>query len=166
MSFEREFNVGNFPLEELANLFGPAARNILGTNQTRRNTGSTSGSRQSNRRPVNIPVDVINQERFIYVYVEVPGVNKEDIQLDFYNNKITIAIEKNRSYDTPDMSEIKYGHSERTITLPICVTKKETVAVTCKNGILRIKINKFIEEENKFSVRVGGDDHEPTVAED
>jgi HSP20 family protein len=155
MSYEREFNMtGNFPIEELVGLFGPAARNILGGSNRRGTQGGQQATASPARRNVTMPVDVVNEERFIYIYVEVPGVNKDDIQLDFYNNKITVGIDKNRPYSAPDMSEIKYGHSERTITLPICVTKKETVSVTYKNGILRIKINKFIEEENKFSVRV------------
>jgi HSP20 family protein len=103
-------------------------------------------------------IDVVNENDVMYIYAELPGVNKENIEIDFYNNKLTIGAEKSRPYEDPDMGEISYGRLERTITLPICVTKKDTVSVTTRNGILRIRINKLIEEENKFSVRIGEDE--------
>jgi len=147
MSFERENN--SITIEDVLNYInvpGFVGRSLLG------NTGIPRPVRRSSN--INTTVDIVNEERYIYVYVEIPGVNKEDISLDFYNNQITICADKNRNYNSPEVSEIKYGRIERTITLPICVTRKETVNVVYKNGILRIKINKFIEEENKFSVRL------------
>jgi HSP20 family molecular chaperone IbpA len=49
---------------------------------------------------------------------------------------------------------ILYGQLERKIKLPLCVTRQETVAARMENGILRICISKFLEEENRFSVNV------------
>lgn len=100
-----------------------------------------------------IPVDMVNEEKTIYIYAEIPGINKENVEVDFFNNKLTITVEKIRSYDEPEVSEIKFGKFERSFTLPICVTRRDTVSVTYNNGILKIKINKLIEEENKFSIR-------------
>lgn len=111
----------------------------------------------SNRR-TNIHVDMVDEENYIYLYAEIPGVNKEDVVVDFYNNKVSISVDKNRNYVQPERPEIKYGHFERSITLPICITKKETVSVNIKNGILKIKINKHIEEENKFTVRLDNEE--------
>jgi HSP20 family protein len=102
----------------------------------------------------DFPVDTIEEDNFIYVYAEIPGVNKENISIDFYNNSITIDINKPPLYNRLQNGEIRYGKFNRTITLPICVTKKETVAVTYNNGVLKIKINKLVEEENKFSMSV------------
>jgi HSP20 family molecular chaperone IbpA len=107
-------------------------------------TGSTSRS---------IKIDIVNEENTIFVYAELPGVNKEDIEVDFYNNKLTISAEKKRTYASPEISEIKYGKYERILTLPICITARETVIVTHDNGVLKIQINKLIEERNRFSVR-------------
>ncbi len=108
------------------------------------------------RAPNNkIPVDMINEEKTIYIYAELPGVQKENITVDFYNNKLTISVEKNRSYDNPNVSEIMFGHFERVLTLPMCITRQETVTVTFINGTLKIKINKLIEDENRFSLHPG-----------
>lgn len=101
-----------------------------------------------------ILVDIINEEKIIYVYAEIPSVSRENIDVDFFNNKLTIGVKKDRTYAQPSVSEIGYGRYERSITLPICITRQDTVSVSLTNGILEIKINKLIEEENRFSVRV------------
>lgn len=116
----------------------------------------------SRRSPQSVPgvsrtrsilYDMFSDEKTIYIYAEIPGVEKENIDVDFYNNKITIKVEKNRPYEPPQTSQIVYGKFENEITLPLCITKRETVSVSCNNGILKIKINKFVEEENKFSIK-------------
>jgi HSP20 family protein len=106
----------------------------------------------SNRN--KIFVDVVNEEKNLTIYAEIPGVRREDIDIDFYNNKITILVVKQKNYSSTQISELKYGNFERQIMLPICVTKKETVSVSYNVGILVIKINKHIEEGNKFTVRL------------
>lgn len=113
-----------------------------------------TGQNRNSQRSKTIPVDIVFDEKNIYIYAEIPGVEKDNIDVDFFNNDMTIKIEKNRTYDTPQTPEIKFGKFERTVKLPICVTKKETVTVNCNNGLLRIVINKLVEEENKFSVKV------------
>jgi HSP20 family molecular chaperone IbpA len=123
------------------------------------NAGLQSAFTERTREPVRttrplMPIDVLNTDSSMYIYAEIPGVSKDCVDVDFYNNKLTITVEKNRKYDSPEMSEIKYGKAERTITLPICVTKKDTVSVGYSDGILRVKINKLLEEENKFSVKI------------
>jgi len=123
-------------------MVGPGFRNVLG--------GATTRTTNRNNK---FPVDIVNEEKTLYIYAEIPGVNKENIDIDFYNNKLTISIEKIRPYDNPEVTEIKFGKSERSLTLPICVTRKDAVCSNYNNGILKIKINKLIEEENKFSVK-------------
>lgn len=133
-------------LDEFVDMLGPSFRNVLG--------GASRvlvNSRQNNVG--KIPIDIVNEEKTIYIYAEIPGVNKENIDIDFYNNKLTILADKTRGYDTPEMSEIKFGRCERTLTLPICVTRKDAVSVSYNNGILKVRINKLVEEENKFSLK-------------
>ena len=98
------------------------------------------------------PIDVVNTENKMDIYAEIPGVKKDRIIVDFYNNRLTISRDKERPYSDPDTSEIYYGNITRVVILPICVTKKEAVEISYKDGILHISINKLLEEENKFSV--------------
>lgn len=145
---------------DLNNLILPIGREILNSI-----TGGVSGGSPSTRRQTvsslirggtgrnMFPIDIVNEEKTIYVYAELPGVEKTDINIDIFNNKLTIVSTRNKSYENPDVEEIKSGYMERTLTLPICITKKETVSVNLNNGILKIVINKLSEEENKFSVK-------------
>ena len=143
MSRERNNNFAN----EFAQIFGPSLTDMLSSVST----GSTrSNSRNNNYK---IPVDIVNHPNYLYLYIEIPGVSKENIDVDFYNNKLTVSIDKIRTYEEPEVSEIKYGKFERVFNLPICVTKKETVTVSYVNGVLKIKIDKAVEEENKFSLK-------------
>ena len=136
-------------LSELFDTMNPQTRNIISVLSPFINGGGQSIASRN-----NINTDIVNTDQHIVIYAELPGVEKENISVDFYNNKITLVVDKNRPYENPTMSEIKYGHHERTITLPICVTQRETVTVVYKNGVLKITINKQIEEENKFSVSI------------
>jgi HSP20 family protein len=143
MARERNNNLAN----EFAQIFGPSLTDMLSSVST----GSTrSNSRNNNYK---IHVDIVNHPNYLDLYIEIPGVSKENIDVDFYNNKLTVSIDKIRTYEEPEVSEIKYGKFERVFTLPICVTKKDSVTVSYVNGVLKIKINKAVEEENKFSLK-------------
>lgn len=102
--------------------------------------------------PYRIPTDLVQDEKTIDIYAELPGVEKSDIDIEFFNNRVTISAEKKRNYDIPELSEIKYGKWQISLTLNICVTKQETVIVNYKNGVIHIRINKFIEEQNRFQI--------------
>lgn len=148
---------GGAELGELADVFLPGLRNMIQQRASR-----VPAAPQPVHRPRSaISIDIVNTEEVIYVYAELPGVAKEHIDVDFYNNKLTIVADKTCPYQEPDLGEIAYGRVERTITLPICVTKSDTVSVIMKNGILCIRINKLVEEANKFKVVIS-DEKETT----
>ena len=120
-----------------------------------------SGSMNIPRNVENINkinINFINLEKnTIIIAAEIPGVDKKKINVDFYNNLLTISFERDNHYGSSsnsiyEISEIKNGKFERKITLPICVTKKETVSTEYTDGILKITINILCEEENKFSL--------------
>lgn len=134
----------NYPIGDFLDNLVPNIRNSL------------SEHRRRNRK--DIPVDIVNEGKYIYVYAEIPGVPENKVDLNFYNNTITIICDKPCPYEdsisTDIKTEITYGRLEKSVTLPICVTRSETVTASFSNGVLCIKINKLIEEANKFSVRI------------
>lgn len=102
---------------------------------------------------LRIPIDIVNDEKETVIYADLSGIDRSTINVDFFNNKLLIRAEKTKSYSSvPQVSEIKYGKLERTITLPFAVTKKEAVSTSYNNGMLIVKINKDFEYENKFSI--------------
>lgn len=118
--------------------------------------GSFSSRQASSRNQFNI--DIINEEKIITIYAEVPGTKIDDLNIEIDNNKLTIQLEKKIPYPrqpttTRNTNEIKYGRMTRIITLPLCITEEKTISTTLSHGILKIVINKLIEDKNKFQVK-------------
>ena len=81
---------------------------------------------EEEREPIT---DVFDEKEEIRVYAEMPGVNQEDVKLDFKGDSLDISAQTgNRKY-----------HKE--ILLPAKV-KAETLTSSYKNGILEISIKK------------------------
>lgn len=101
------------------------------------------------------PTDLIEDDKNIIIYIDIPGINPNSIDVNFYNNKIEVSGERIRPYNDFIKKEIIYGEFKRQITIPINVTNRSSVTVSASNGVLKININKTIEEKNRFSVRIG-----------
>jgi len=103
-------------------------------------------------------IDMIDNAREIKIYVNMPGINSDDIDVNFFNNIINIKGERRRPYLEPECvihkKEIVYGLFERSITLPISVTRSDSVNIQFENGELLICIDKTRESKNRFSIRV------------
>lgn len=80
--------------------------------------------------------DVIENPETVSITLEIPGVDKRDIDLNVKENFLTIDV------DTP---ERKY-HKE--IPLP-CEVKPESAKATYKNGVLDITLTKRVVKETK-----------------
>lgn len=95
------------------------------------------GSFQLNREPTNIPrrafeenreplTDVFEEEEQIKVYIELPGVEKDDIQLNVTDQHV----------------EVKAKNFFTKVELPSCNASFETAAAAYKNGVLEVTIPK------------------------
>ena len=101
-------------------------------------------------------VDIIEDKNFITIYIDIPGIMPTSIDIDFFNNKITISGERIKMYNTDNVlkKEISYGKFIKEIILPLSITKKESVCVNNSFGVLTININKLLEAENKFKINL------------
>lgn len=100
------------------------------------------------------PTDIVDDGENFIIYIDIPGINPNSIDVDFYNNKIEVAGERVKPYNEFLKKEIIYGSFKRRLTIPISVTSRNSVSVSALNGVLKISINKTNEERNRFSVRV------------
>jgi HSP20 family molecular chaperone IbpA len=104
-------------------------------------------------------IDMIEDERNINIFINIAGVTKETLDIEFFNNVVLVSGERVKPY-TEDSnvrvlkSRILYGPFTTKINMPISVTSKETVTTSLENGVLRIVIDKTLEERNRFSVRL------------
>jgi HSP20 family protein len=87
-----------------------------------------------------------------YIEVELPGVKKEDINIDINDNTLTISgerkVKEEHKEDTFYKVESYYGRFERSFALPEDVDV-EKIEAEFKDGILEIKIPKIVKVENK-----------------
>jgi len=96
-------------------------------------TSSGSAGLSEEREPL---VDIIENHNNVAITVEVPGVEKEDIDLDVKEEKLEIKVNRpGRKY-------------HKIIDLP-CNVKPKTTKATYKNGILDIEIEKKEKGNNK-----------------
>lgn len=82
---------------------------------------------EKEREPIT---DIFDETDEVRVYVEMPGVNEEDIKLDLKEDILDISAKS---------GDKKY-HKE--VLLPSAV-RPETLISSYKNGILEVKIKKF-----------------------
>jgi len=90
-----------------------------------------------------IRVEEVLEEGAWVIRAELPGVDPEkDIELVVANGVMTLRAERHEGWGTKDRlrrSEFRYGHFERTVTLPAGANEQD-VKATYENGILEVRI--------------------------
>jgi len=103
-------------------------------------------------------IDILENDDEISIFLSIPGVKNSSIDIDILNNRMLISGERETPYSTENFqikrTEIIYGRFQRTITIPISVTNQSSVSTQLKDGILKVKIDKRVEQQNRFSIRV------------
>ena len=104
---------------------------------------------------VSLSTDIYETTTQIIVLIDIPGIESKDIDIEFCNNLINIkGVRKKDIKETASKSEICYGKFCKKITLPLSITKKNSVSTNFKNGVLKIIIDKLNESTNKFKVDI------------
>ncbi len=96
------------------------------------------------------PVDIYEKAAEIVIKAGIPGVKKEDIEVTFLKDTLTIRGERKRDRAVRDEDyyylEHHYGSFSRSITLPVGLTP-EGMKASYKDGILEIIIPKSEKEK-------------------
>lgn len=107
--------------------------------------------------PATISTTVVKSDTNIIIYAEMPGFDKDSIEVDFFNNKVNIAGTKNAPADELGRvlaSHIKYGRFSKGLALPVSVTNRDNVSVSYRDGVLTVNIDLQKESSNKFSLNL------------
>lgn len=106
----------------------------------------------------NPPVDILEEKDRIFVKVEVPGVEENNLKVSFEDGLLTVSGE--RQFERKDdrnyhRIERAYGSFTRTFSLPRSVDPAQIVA-DYRNGVLEISIPKKEEAKAKqIAINVG-----------
>jgi HSP20 family protein len=98
------------------------------------------------------PVDVLESREAYLIRAELPGIKKEDINLEFRDGAVTLSGE--RKFDEP-ADGVEYHRNERvagkfmrSFYLPLTI-KQEELKATYRDGILEIHVPKSEEAKPK-----------------
>ncbi len=98
-----------------------------------------------------IPMDMYEHKGELFIRGELPGFKREDIDLRFEGDTLTIKAEKKEG-DLKDVTyhtqERCYGEYMRTIPLPFPVNS-DKFSATFENGLLEIRVPKAEEVKGK-----------------
>jgi HSP20 family protein len=112
-------------------------------------------------------VDIFENKDHLVLEAELPGMNREDFELSFENNVISLKgerkFEKKTEGDNYHRVERSYGEFTRSFTLPQTVTADGATA-EFNNGILRVSLPKR-EDTKARKIEVTGGDAAPRTIE-
>lgn len=100
--------------------------------------------------------DVYEKDGDYNIEVDIPGFKKEDIKIEAKDGYLTITAEKKEEENEENKNYIcrerRYGKYERTFSLGDL--KIDDISAKFENGILKIKVPKVEETENKKLIEI------------
>lgn len=110
-------------------------------------------------RPLSIRIpslDVYEEKDSVVVKAELPGMKKEDVEVNLAGETLTIKGEKKEDKEVKEddyyRRERSYGSFLRSVGLP-CEVKSDEIKASFKDGVLEIRMPKT-EEAKKKSISV------------
>lgn len=101
-----------------------------------------------------MPVDVKEYDDKYCVKVELPGISKENINIDINKSYVKIEANKEIEKETEDKkhkyhkSEFRYGNYSRTLYFPYEINV-ETSSADLKKGILELNLPKLAKDDKE-----------------
>ncbi len=120
------------------------------------NTGARTGGNLM-RAP---ETDVVETEREIRVVAEMPGLRRENIEIDVENNVLTIRGEKREQRTEGEqgrwhLAERRYGTFTRSFVLPRDVDA-DGIQASFQDGVLTVSVPKS-EKARRRRIEIGGE---------
>lgn len=104
-------------------------------------------------------VDIFENKNQVVLEAELPGMNRDDVELTIENNTLTLRgerkFEKKEESDMYHRVERTYGSFSRSFTLPQAVLQG-SVGAEYKNGVLRVTLQKR-EEIKARKIEIQGE---------
>jgi HSP20 family protein len=101
-------------------------------------------------------LDVFEEKDELVVKADLPGMNKDEIEVTVTENVVTIKGEKKKEEEVKEKDyyrrERSYGSFVRSVELP-CEVKSDQIKANFKDGVLEVRMPKT-EEAKKKSVSI------------
>lgn len=97
-------------------------------------------------------MDVSETDSHYHVHVSLPGMKKEDINIDLQDRRLTISGERKEEAEDKDkkhlVRETRYGRFERSVVLPDNINQ-DKIDARFEDGILKMDIEKKEKQVSK-----------------
>ena len=102
-------------------------------------------------------IDIKEEENKLLVTTDLPGINKEDIEINLKEDMIEISAKTEKEKETEEKGYIRkereYTHFYRAVRLPSSV-KEEGSTAKIENGVLTITLPKMKLEEPAKKIQI------------
>jgi len=148
MSLSTFFYEPFYSLADFDRLFDQAfSARDTGSNNNDRQVQRQDGSSRFLRPRMDLHEDA--QQNVVTATFELPGLNKENVQIDVHNGVLTVAGESQLSNERDEngyaVRERRYGKFSRAIPLPQGI-KSEDIRASMENGVLTVTFPKTTPE--------------------
>lgn len=97
-------------------------------------------------------IDISENDSHFHINVNLPGMKKEDININLDDRVLTISGERRQEEEKKDtryhLVETRYGKFERAFTLPDNI-KPDSIKAKYENGVLRLGVEKAEKKVSK-----------------
>ncbi|MFC4358101.1 Hsp20/alpha crystallin family protein [Halobium salinum] len=128
------------PFEDLDDLFDRLTRGL-------EDAGMAGGA-------TDVAVDVSETAEDVVVAADLPGYDREDVNVTVANRRLTVEAERERSSESGDeryhRRERSHRRVRRTVTLPTDV-EEESASATYENGVLTVTLPKEVPDDEDAS---------------
>jgi HSP20 family protein len=109
-----------------------------------------SGIRVRGSSPFFVPASLWEEGDAYHVELDVPGVNRENIDLKFESGALANTVERAAADESRNglADERRYGKATRTVALPELIDP-ETIAAQLADGVLPVTMSKKPEAQSK-----------------
>ncbi|KAI0655787.1 HSP20-like chaperone [Cubamyces menziesii] len=146
MSLSSFFNDPFFT--EFGRLFDEAFDRRTGNNQLQRQSDTANNAPRVLRPRIDLHED--KDKNVVTATFELPGVNKQDVNIDIRNNVLTVSGESKFASDRDEkgyvVRERRFGRFSRSLSLPEG-TKPEDIKASMANGLLTVTFPRVTAEQ-------------------
>lgn len=144
------------PFEEIERLFDQMSRQF---EEASRSWESGEALGRWSSRSESMAMDLADRDDEFVVTVDLPGFDRDDVDIQITNHTLRIEAERDQSTDEKGEQYIKrerrHRSASRSIRLPEEVDT-ENVEATMKNGVLEITLPKTaVDEARSVEINVG-----------
>lgn len=105
-----------------------------------------------------IKVDIAEKEKEFVIHADMPGAQKENIQVDFSDGALTISVENKTQFKEEEGTKIlkmerSYYKQSRTFSFEAPIDE-EKIEAKYENGVLELRIPKKVQETQMKKITI------------